>query len=849
MSTDSSVVYFDYSATSPTKVTPRNKAKSATGNADKPGSEDDLKSKSTLKRNYSKSSLVDFKGFHLQNIDDNQFSSEKQSKRSFQSDKLEIEREIRPEVAVRYKILVIGICLVGYSTLCAIINFWVSLILAIGSCIPLIWWYKMVKKSDDIQFLFPYIAQEHSNEYSNITRVNARLSLWNDFDHWLSKSSGKVHLKVPKNPKPRQGVLQRSAYRVGTLRLQVAASTKAALNDENDAKAGLEAESPGISTSTNRQINETHGDFNYSQVITGPRPVTLVLATWSLLCILACLTFAALKYQPHIFEPCLDGILQMDNITTEICTYVPTMSSQKAFHDFLANYSLNNGGGQPGVQSCLGVDMQEFNCSVLLIINTTAQYSAFVDNLMINFNRCPKFPTSVIWFPCDFDVIYQQIYIFTFTLFVMSIVIVSFISSSVPSVKSLRAQKQRLSHLEKEQKTMRHEILLNSNMLAARIREKKKSLKYIIIAIAILVAVFEFFTILSLTLRSHSSDPIAEFFKNWFMLFILHIVTVITGAYISLEMLFENVPRCLNLVNIQLAQLARFLDAISIRTQQHITHPNRLGDWFRVRTFIVKYDQAYLYNSMGGAVGATVLITVVATGYILFQIFNLQSEAHRNIDSFKNGASLINLSIAVYLDLLGIISSWWYLTYYNEIIRWNKEHLITLKHAKADLELRLNELIMSTGVNFSLPSMKNQKRESREDTPRSEDFSASISIKIPEIDIIKNESNASEFESSKMPTIEEEHVMESNSIQTEGSSTKFQNIHPPQSALEHQPSVFQSYKNAIIFYEKIIMDVTDHYYPPTLFGFEYSPAMLTTLKGYIASAVGAIAFFGYKTFF
>ena len=57
------------------------------------------------------------------------------------------------------------------------------------------------------------------------------------------------------------------------------------------------------------------------------------------------------------------------------------------------------------------------------------------------------------------------------------------------------------------------------------------------------------------------------------------------------------------------------------------------------------------------------------------------------------------------------------------------------------------------------------------------------------------------------------------------------------------------YENAINFYTKIISDVSEYHYPPTLFGIDYSPAMFITLKGYITAALGLIGFFGYKSFF
>ena len=55
-------------------------------------------------------------------------------------------------------------------------------------------------------------------------------------------------------------------------------------------------------------------------------------------------------------------------------------------------------------------------------------------------------------------------------------------------------------------------------------------------------------------------------------------------------------------------------------------------------------------------------------------------------------------------------------------------------------------------------------------------------------------------------------------------------------------------ESVIKFYAQLISEVDEHRYPPTLFGFEYSPSMFTVLKSYVVSAIAAIGYIGYSVF-
>ena len=97
------------------------------------------------------------------------------------------------------------------------------------------------------------------------------------------------------------------------------------------------------------------------------------------------------------------------------------------------------------------------------------------------------------------------------------------------------------------------------------------------------------------------------------------------GILATFELLFENVPDCLTLIKILLSQLARALDGIDTIIRDDPTRIDFIRNWLQVRNFIVKYDQGYLYNNLNGALGATVLITILGSGFTILEIFVIKS--------------------------------------------------------------------------------------------------------------------------------------------------------------------------------------------------------------------------------
>ena len=825
----------------------------------------------TIEKHLSMSKLQDFKGLDVSSTKRKTYFDDLKTKEDLTYEdivgSLVNEREIRPEVSAGFKLLGFGALFIIYATIGATTGLYISIIIALGSFVPLAWWYRMVYNSDDIKFLFPYIAEQHNDK---ILAMDGQSP-----DSFNSANGANNEITADKaqgdKKEIRKSAFQSSAYRVGTLRLQVKSVKKAEeqnMASENNSSVsqslpGSKAATTGSGTGTVKadkiidpktpdktvDLSKLHGDFNYSQVLTGPRPITLLLITLCLICLLSTAIYFALMAEPHVFEPCLDYVLDFksDTLVTQMCSYTNTSDSQDAYLAFLNNFNSIT------VSTCnANIDNPNVDCDIVNLISDSTTYSNCLHTLMYVHNRCPTSATSAIWFPCDFNSIYEQMYLFSFAVFVVSTILVAFIASSVPSVKSLRAQQQRLLLLPTAQRQLRHDILFESNRIATIIRLKHPFRVLMLICGGLLILIFEGLMFLSSNSRAHSSSTMMVFLKSMWLVVLIHILASAVGILSAFEMLLENVPRCLNLVQIQMAQLTRSLDAITIHVQLDPTKITKLRDWYRVRTFIMKYDQGYLYNSMGGAVSATVFLAVAGSGYTLYQLLKLQYENSQRIDAIKNGSSLISLTLSVFIGLFGIVTSWVYLSYFNRIIRWHKELITTLKHEKADIELSLRQDEINSNYFFDDSLAENRKGAAAKDKKNPTSPQVNYNVYTENMGNGYIDPDLYGFGIDEQPWMQPKYNPASPSVNVTAQISSSPNPaldNPTTNGKIDSIKLKRHHSNAAIaFYQKIIDESTEQYFPPTLFGFEYSPNFFTALKGYVVTAVAAIGYFTYKSF-
>ena len=256
------------------------------------------------------------------------------------------------------------------------------------------------------------------------------------------------------------------------------------------------------------------------------------------------------------------------------------------------------------------------------------------------------------------------------------------------------------------------------------------------------------------------------------------------------------------MIKIQLSQLARTFDAIDAVVKTNQSQTVQLHNWIQVRTFIVKYDHGYLYNSLNGALGATVLLAVGGLAMAIFKILPMSAnKLEKNYFVLNDTANLMTVIMCTFAGLIGSITSWVYLTYLNQIELWHKELISSVKLRQLDIEYSLKNTLSSDST-------------------------------------LKHESNVDDDVSTIL-----------NPDQTDlpscfPSNEAFQstfgvNKHLSLSSTNH-------YNDDIVgIYAAIINELTCHHYPPTLYGFDYRPSMLTALKGYIFFAIGLTGYLAY----
>ena len=414
--------------------------------------------------------------------------------------------------------------------------------------------------------------------------------------------------------------------------------------------------------------------------------------------------------------------------------------------------------------------------------------------------------------PCDnggISLLLEQMFAFPFFVLFVSFVLVAIMASAVPSVNSLRAQNQRLLLLSKDQKIMRSKVLIEANKMMTINQKTRPFRNFMIFCIILLITFFEIIEFVAENQRSpYSSTAVIHFIQNWWIIVILQTISTFLGILASFELLFENVPDCLNLIKIQLSQLARALDGIDTIIRDDPPRIDFIRNWLQVRNFIVKYDQGYLYNTLNGALGATVLITILGSGFTILEIFAIKSFVINNEGTsvLNDIADLYTFIMSVFVGLLGAITSWVYLTYLNEIQQWHQEIISSVKLRKLDLDYFLKITENSTS---------NEGKNYR--------------------DVIYDETNTDTV-----------NATQSRSKMVSQQSTPSRTPYFGDKDYSLLPTSRLYYGDILDFYTTIITELTEFQYPPTLFGFEYTPGMLTALKGYIFASIAAIGYLGYS---
>ena len=218
----------------------------------------------------------------------------------------------------------------------------------------------------------------------------------------------------------------------------------------------------------------------------------------------------------------------------------------------------------------------------------------------------------------------------------------------------------------------------------------------------------------------------------------------------------------------------------------------------------------------------------------------------------------------VLLTFFGSITSFVYLSAYNKILNWHTEQIRTLRFAKSDIEHRFQHREMGISDEQRKPKSKLHSI-----TPQRDNQSRSPQLlPIPENDDDDNISDHYGFlddeqsestRDSRANLLSENNIEQVNSDQEIESakvfsspgdvSNDFSGGHKGHRRFteifsateEHEHATQAQLTQSINYYETIIRDVHETMYPPILFGFEYSPLIFTTLKGYLIT-VAASAF-------